>query len=895
MTVPFEEIGRLPFPDDNVAIATRDLDPGTALQKSGEVITLTHAVLEGHRFAVETIRQGEDLLSWGMSFGKATRDIHPGMYICNDGVLAALKGRDVDIVLPEVSNFSDTIPPFVFDEGTFTPGADPVIHEPDHFFEGYERGGGRGAGTRNYIIILGVSSRVAGFVKELEHRCRQVATGLKQVDGVVGVVHTEGDDDAINNRELVLRTLAGFAVHPNTGAVLFVDGGSEAIQSQDVLDYITAHQYPFQGMLHATVSLHGAFLKPLEIGETYIRSWLDRVNANERTRLPVSNLSIALQCGGSDAFSGISGNPLAGWVAREVIKQGGSANLAETDELVGAEGYILQHVRNHETAQKFLHCIDRFIKRAARHGSSAAGNPSGGNKFRGLYNIYLKSLGAAMKKHPEVRLDEVIEYSELMQPGGFYFMDSPGNDLESIAGQVASGCNLIYFVTGNGSITNFPFVPTVKIVTTTRRFEYLQDDMDINAGKYLDGMAMDRLGQETLNYTVAIASGMKSAGEQAGHAQVQLWRNWRQPDDAAPLTHDATVGQESELPGVPLPVQSSASAPDMNLLGYVTNQGARFDRIGLVLPTSLCAGQVARMSVNNLNHRIDLDEVGIDRFVALVHTEGCGASSGSSEVLYMRTMLGHLMHPSVKTALFLEHGCEKTHNDFFGNYLRKEGINPTQFGWASIQRDGGIQHALSAIEYWAKNLPTALKQQVKQTVDGNCIALGILVDPEIAPSLVSRVMRVVKWILGKNGTVVCLNENIGVESRMLITDQLAIKNWYPTLAYAQRVEQPGFHVVQVNSRNWQEGVTGMAAAGVHAILYVGNDATRPGHPFVPVLQVSSQATSEADMVYEFSDDAFEERLLRMLVDTLSQDYVPVRMNIGNADFQITRGLYGISL
>jgi altronate dehydratase len=115
------------------------------------------------------------------------------------------------------------------------------------------------------------------------------------------------------------------------------------------------------------------------------------------------------------------------------------------------------------------------------HGHSAEGNPSGGNKFRGLYNIALKSIGAARKKDPEVQLDYVIDYSERMTAPGFYFMDSPGNDLESIAGQVASGCNMIFFTTGNGSITNFPFVPTVKFVTTTGRWNLLHDDMDVNA------------------------------------------------------------------------------------------------------------------------------------------------------------------------------------------------------------------------------------------------------------------------------------------------------------------------------------------------------------------------------------------------------------------------------
>lgn len=177
---------------------------------------------------------------------------------------------------------------------------------------------------------------------------------------------------------------------------------------------------------------------------------------------------------------------------------------------------MLQNVRDLATAQRFLAQIERFKERVGWHGHTAEGNPSGGNNYRGLYNIALKSLGAATKKHPDVRLDHVIEYGEPMVNPGYCFMDSPGNDLESIAGQVASGSSMIYFVTGNGSITNFPFVPTIKIVTTTGRYQLLSKDMDVNAGAYLDGTPMDEVGADTFELTLRVASGERSVGERAG-------------------------------------------------------------------------------------------------------------------------------------------------------------------------------------------------------------------------------------------------------------------------------------------------------------------------------------------------------------------------------------------
>ena len=276
----------------------------------------------------------------------------------------------------------------------------------------------------------------------------------------------------------------------------------------------------------------------------------------------------------------MSGNPLAAYVAKEVIRYGGCANLAETDELIGSEAYVLQNVRDLTTARTFLDTIERFKERVSWHGHSAEGNPSGGNNFRGLYNIAIKSIGAAMKRHPDVCLDYVINYSELMENPGYYFMDSPGNDLESIAGQVASGSNMIFFVTGNGSITNFPFVPTIKIVTTTGRYEMLTKDMDVNAGAYLDGTPMEELGESMLDLTVDVASGERSVGEKAGHSQVSLWRDWKQtgPVDLGPLL------TASELKsGEPIPIQTSAAdanAEGLQFRALQTETGYRTDQVG---------------------------------------------------------------------------------------------------------------------------------------------------------------------------------------------------------------------------------------------------------------------------------------------------------------------------
>ncbi len=495
--IPFAEIARLPLPGDNVAIATTRLEAGTRIKRNGEIFTIDHTVMEGHRFALSTIDTDEPLLSWQLPFGYATTPIEPGSYVCNASTLAALSGRQLDFALPAAANFTDRIEPYQLDETTFQPAEALPRYADDRTFLGYRRPGPRGVGTRNMIVVLGTTSRVGPFVKRLEARLQSMVAELPNVDGVVAIAHTEGGEDDINNLHLVLPTLAGFMVNANVGAVLAVDDGVGPVTNQVLRDYMSVNGYPLDAVPNDFLTIETSFSEALESAQAIVEAWLPMVNETERTPESLSHLKIALQCGGSDAFSGVSGNPLVGWVAREVIRYGGSANLAETDELIGAESYLLQKVRDLPTARKFLATVERFKEWASWHGTSAEGNPSGGNKYRGLYNIVLKSIGAAMKRDPEVRLDYVIDYSEPMVDPGYYFMDSPGNDLESIAGQVASGCNLIFFVTGNGSITNFPFVPTIKVVTTSERYDLLEDDMDVNAGAYLDGTPMDELGAAT--------------------------------------------------------------------------------------------------------------------------------------------------------------------------------------------------------------------------------------------------------------------------------------------------------------------------------------------------------------------------------------------------------------
>ncbi|MBX3059852.1 MAG: UxaA family hydrolase [Anaerolineae bacterium] len=887
--IPLTKIGRLPAESDNCAIATRTLRAGTAVARDNAHFTLSHTILEGHRFAVRRIAAGEPLLSWEFPFGVALRDIAPGEYVCNAAVLAELHSRALPFTLPAAPNFADQSATYTFDEAHFAPASPLRRYAETRTFLGYPRPGKRGVGTRNRIVLLGTSSLTAAFVRRLEERLRPLAAAYPHVDGIVAVAHTEGGTHTeggslANNRELLLRTLA-------------VDSGNETVGNGDLQGYMADHGYALADVPHHFFPLFGTFTDDLERAAAIVTGWLQMVNGMTRTAVPLSHLKIALQCGGSDAFSGISGNPLAAWLAKEVLHHGGSANLAETDELVGAEAYALAKVRDAATARRFLHTLARFQAWAGWHGHMATENPSGGNLYRGLYNIYLKSLGAATKRHPDVPLDFVIEYGAPMTEPGYYFMDSPGNDLESIAGQVASGCNLIFFITGNGSITNFPFVPTVKIVTTSQRYDLLAAEMDVNAGAYLDGRPLDELGRESLELVIQIASGQPSTGEIAGHAQVQIWRNWplagplqpaSSPDNLR-LSLSASIAGPSQLHGRPHPIHPADSLPNAPFAAWQTPHGPASDQVGLILPTSLCAGQIARLCAQQLQ------PLGVTRLVALPHTEGCGSST---EAEFVNVMLGYATHPLVRHCLLLEHGCEKTHNAYWRQQLARAGIDPHPFGWASIQLDGGIQAVLAKMAAWFADRTAVTEPLVRIPANLGSVRLGLVTDGHVSETASATLARLVQWLVSAGGTVVLPTHDSLFHQNAFLRPLGLPSAPSPTLAFAQRPAQAGCHIMQTPSTHWTETLTGLGATGVEVVLALVGARPLPGHPLIPLLQVAEAQTNPAtdvDVVLSGPDDLWAGQLLDMLLNTLSQEIVPVATWHGNVDFQITRGVTGVSL
>jgi altronate hydrolase len=321
-----------------------------------------------------------------------------------------------------------------------------------------------------------------------------------------------GGGDGYDNQR---RVLAGYAMHPNFGGVLLMGLGCEVLQVSDVMR--AGNLADSDRFKHLIIQDTGGTTKTIEAGVELIRQMLPVIDNDKREPAPISDLTLALQCGGSDAYSGITANPALGMAVDSLVQNGGSAILSETTEIYGAEHLLTRRAVSSEVADALIERIKWWKSYTARTGEVIDNNPSPGNKAGGLTTILEKSLGA-QAKGGTTNLVGVYRYAEPVDARGLVFMDSPGFDPASVTGQVASGANVICFTTGRGSAFGFKPSPSLKLATSTRLFERQGDDMDINCGTVADGTeTVEQKGTEILERVIRMASGEKSKSEELGY------------------------------------------------------------------------------------------------------------------------------------------------------------------------------------------------------------------------------------------------------------------------------------------------------------------------------------------------------------------------------------------
>ncbi len=481
--------------NDNVVTARADIMPETRLADEG-VIT-RRRIPAGHKVAVELVKSGEPVRKYDQVIGFAKEDIEPGNHVHVHNIAMLDFARDYAV--------GADVKPTAF-----------VEERERAIFQGFRRADGR-VGTRNFIGVLSTvncSATVAHLVAD-----SFPATLLAQygnVDGIVALTHGTGCGmaDRGDGFDALQRTLWGYARHPNFAGILMIGLGCEVNQIDFLLD---AYQIKRSPRFHTmTMQGIGGTRRAIKAAQEIIRNMLPDANEAKREPIPASALSVALQCGGSDAYSGITANPALGAAADMLIRHGGTAILAETPEIYGAEHLLTRRAVSQEVADRLIERIRWWEDYCERNGGEMNNNPSPGNKAGGLTTILEKSLGATAKGGT-TNLTGVYRYAEAVSEPGFAFMDSPGYDPVSVTGQVASGANLICFTTGRGSCFGFKPVPSIKLATNTAMYRQMEEDMDINCGVVLDrGATVDEVGRQIFEMFLRVASGEPTKSEKLG-------------------------------------------------------------------------------------------------------------------------------------------------------------------------------------------------------------------------------------------------------------------------------------------------------------------------------------------------------------------------------------------
>ena len=480
-------------PSDNVVTATRAL----AANAEVEGIATTALVPSGHKVATMAIAQGEAVRKYAQVIGYASQDIAAGDHVHTHNT--EFRNTEADY------EFSTDLRPVAI-----------VPKDQRDTFMGYRRENGS-VGTRNYIaIVTSVNCSATAARMIADHFTPDIMAQYPNVDGVAAFVHgtgcgMAGDGDGF---EALQRVMWGYARHPNHAGVLMVGLGCEMNQIDWLLDAWGLKQGPlFQTMNIQNVA---GLRRTVELGIEKVAGMLPLANEAERTPCPASELKVALQCGGSDAWSGITANPALGYACDLLVAQGGTGVLAETPEIYGAEHLLTRRAVDRAVGDKLIGLISWWQDYTTRNRGSMDNNPSPGNKKGGLTTILEKSLGAAAKGGT-TPLTGVYKYAETVTAHGFTFMDSPGYDPASVTGQIAGGCNLVCFTTGRGSAFGSKPSPTIKVATNSEMAARMSEDMDVDAGTILSGgVSVAQKGREIYEMFLAVASGEASKSEAQG-------------------------------------------------------------------------------------------------------------------------------------------------------------------------------------------------------------------------------------------------------------------------------------------------------------------------------------------------------------------------------------------
>ncbi len=508
--VPISDFAIIVNPDDNVAVVKNETANGLVLALPDDgTVTVRAVISPGHRFATHAIPAGKFVRQYGQPIGTSL-GIAAGEWITHDNMT-----DDVPLIRDLADHFENPAPDYF--------ATDEIAS-----FKGFRRADRR-VGTRNFVLIVPTSMCASheatqiSMMSEFMHYNREK---YPNVDGVVAIPHNKGcgcqDGSTL---DVMMRTLANYADHPNVGGVVLIDLGCEKTNLSFVEKYLTKREKPIQKpVVKIGIQDVGGTQAAIDLGLKEVEAMLPEVNRVVREEFPVSELVLGVKCGSSDGFSGISANPSLGYCSDLLVRSHGTVLLTEVPEFCGAEHVLANRAKDVATGRKIFEMVDWYKEYASKFGGVLGQNPSTGNKAGGLLNITIKSLGAIVKAGT-TRIEGCVEYAEVPKLRGVNLMQGPGYDQESTPGLVAAGATIVVFTTGNGTTIGNAIAPVVKLASNNRVFEKMSQDIDVSAGNVIEGTeSIVEVGTRLFEHLQKVASGdIQAKAEILKHREFQFW------------------------------------------------------------------------------------------------------------------------------------------------------------------------------------------------------------------------------------------------------------------------------------------------------------------------------------------------------------------------------------
>ncbi|MCD8298000.1 MAG: altronate dehydratase family protein [Prevotella sp.] len=484
-------------PADSVVVCLRNHSKGETITVDGNDITILQDTPAGHKVIIKDTAAGENVIKYGYPIGHAKENLKAGQWVNENNLKTNLSGTlsyEYKPVNEELQIANDNLT-----------------------FNGYVRKNGE-VGIRNEVWVVPTVGCVNGIAENLANRLEK-ETGLEGIDAIHAWHHNYGCSQLSEDHENTKKILRDIVLHPNAGAVLVLSLGCENNQP-DVFEQLLGDYDKDRIKFLIVQNVQG---DEVEEGMKILRGLYNIAKNDKRTVCPLSELRVGLKCGGSDGFSGITGNPLVGEFSDYLVAQGGTSILTEVPEMFGAETILMNRCKTIELFDQTVKMVNDFKEYFLSHGEPVGENPSPGNKKGGISTLEDKALGCT-QKCGRAPVSGVLKYGDRLQVKGLNLLSAPGNDLVAATALASAGCQIVLFTTGRGTPFG-TFIPTMKISTNSTLYNNKPNWIDFNAGELVDGTDMKTLVGKFVQKIIAVANGEQTCNEKNGYREISIFKN----------------------------------------------------------------------------------------------------------------------------------------------------------------------------------------------------------------------------------------------------------------------------------------------------------------------------------------------------------------------------------